>query len=338
MSDVSSLPLNVSVLGGGAWGTALAVAAAEADESQNILLWAREEEVVADINSRHINGPFLNGVTLPDRIHATADLSDLSRTDLLIMVPPAQHLRTVLSAALPYLKPNCILAICSKGIEASSGKLLSDVVAEIAAQRPVAILSGPTFAIEVAKGLPCALTVASQSAAVSEALIGRLGRASFRLYASTDVVGAQIGGAVKNVLAIAAGIVHGMALGDNARAALITRGLAEIMRFGAAHGADTATLAGLSGLGDLLLTCSSLQSRNMSLGYELGSGKSFADIMATRTTVAEGAHSVTIVAKLAQQLNIDMPITHAVNAIVHQGADAKYEMRQLLARPFKEEI
>lgn len=323
------------VLGGGAWGTALAATAARA--GRDTLLWAREDDVVSSINANHTNTLFLPGVDLDPALKATGDLADFADRDAVLLVSPAQHLRAMVKSLHPHLKPGAPLVICSKGIEVATGKLLSDVVAEECPDNPVAIMSGPTFAIEVARNLPCALTLAATNKDIGAALVKALGQPTFRLYYNHDVVGAQIGGAIKNVLAIATGIVAGLGIGENARAAVITRGLAEISRFGALYGAEAETLMGLSGLGDLILTCSSTQSRNMSLGKAIGEGRSFADIMAERRSVAEGAHTVEIVYKIATEKGLDLPITAAVYQILKEGKNVRTVTEALLARPFTSE-
>lgn len=325
----------IGVLGAGAWGTALAAAAARA--GRDVTLWAREEEVVTSIHDTRENTVFLPGVKLPETLQVTSDLAGLAVCDAVLLVSPAQHTRTMVSALLPHLKPNVPLVICSKGIEVSTGKLLSEVLAETAPNNPVAVLSGPTFAIEVAKGLPCAVTLAMKDKGLGDALVQALGQPTFRIYYNDDVVGAQIGGAIKNVLAIATGIVAGLNIGENARAAVITRGLAEIVRFGGLYGAEAETLMGLSGLGDLILTCSSTQSRNMSLGKAIGEGQTFEEIMAGRNSVAEGAHTVEIVYKIAEEKGLDMPITKAVYQILKQGQDVRRVTDELLGRPFTDE-
>ncbi len=325
----------IGVLGAGAWGTALAAAAAKA--GRDVILWAREDEVVTSIQKTQQNTVFLAGVTLPKELNVTSDLADLSACDAVLLVSPAQHMRSMVSALLPHLKAGIPLVICSKGIEVSTGKLLSEVLGETAPNNPVAVLSGPTFAIEVAKGLPCALTLAMSDKKLGEELVAALGQPTFRIYYNDDVVGAQIGGAIKNVLAIATGIVAGLDIGENARAAVITRGLAEIVRFGGLYGAEAETLMGLSGLGDLILTCSSTQSRNMSLGKAIGEGQTFEEIMAGRNSVAEGAHTVEIVYKIAEEKGLDMPITSAVYQILKQGQDVRRVTEELLGRPFTDE-
>ncbi len=325
----------IGVLGGGAWGTALAAAANQA--GRDTLLWAREPEVVSAINESHENTHFLPGVSLKETLKATGDLADLSDRDAVLMVAPAQYTRVMTAELVNHIGPKVPLVICSKGIEVLTGKLLSDAISEVAPGHPVCVLSGPTFASEVARGLPCAVTLAAEDEALGAALMQALGLPTFRPYFSTDIIGAQIGGAVKNVLAIATGVAAGLGTGENARAAVITRGLAEIVRFGAVYGARRETLMGLSGLGDLILTCSSTQSRNMSLGKAIGDGMSFEEIMAERTSVAEGAHTVDIVHKIAQDKGLDMPITSAVYRILKKGEDARDVMDDLLNRPFTDE-
>ena len=325
----------IGVLGAGAWGTALAAAAVKA--GRDAILWAREEEVVTAVNETHENTMFLPGVRLDEKLKATHDLSDLRDCDAILIVSPAQHLRSMSADLASHINKDAALVICSKGVEVATGMLLSDVLAETAPDNPVAVLSGPTFAAEVARGLPCALTLACKDKSLGDKLVNALGHGTLRPYYNSDIVGAQIGGAVKNVLAIATGIVAGLGIGENARAAVITRGLAEIARFGALYGAQSDTLMGLSGLGDLILTCSSTQSRNMSLGKAIGEGRTFASIMAERNSVAEGAHTVEIVHKIAIDKGLDMPITAAVYKILKEGQDVRSVTNALLARPFTHE-
>lgn len=326
----------IGILGGGAWGTALALTARRAGRS--VTLWAHEAEVVAAINRDHDNPRFLPGIPLDPGIRATAELGEIAvSADALLLVAPAQHLRALAVTLRHHLPAGLPVVICSKGIEEKSGALLSEVIAVALPEAPLAVLSGPTFAAEVARGQPTAVTLATADATLGQKLIVALGTRSFRPYLSDDVVGAEIGGAIKNVLAIACGIVMGRRLGDNARAALITRGLAEIVRLAVTKGARAETLMGLSGLGDLVLTCTSLQSRNHSLGVALGEGKSLGDILAARHSVAEGVTSAAAAAGLAQRLGVDMPITAAVNAILHHGAAVDAAIGGLLDRPFRSE-
>jgi glycerol-3-phosphate dehydrogenase (NAD(P)+) len=323
--------MKIGVIGGGAWGTALAQVAAQGGEP--VTLWAREPEVVAAINATHENPLFLAGVTLSSAIHATGDLGDLASCDALLVVVPAQHVRTVLADMAIGATP---LVLCAKGIEAGTRLLISEVASAVQPAAPIAVISGPTFAHEVAAGLPTAVTLACADEAIGAALGDRLALPTFRPYFSTDVIGAEIGGAVKNVLAIACGVVEGAGLGQNARAALIARGFAEMTRFGLARGARAETLAGLSGLGDLVLTCSSTSSRNFSLGVGLGQGRAASDLLADRRTVAEGAFTAPVLREAAAAAGIDMPVTEAVCALL-AGADVRDVVGALLARPLSRE-
>jgi glycerol-3-phosphate dehydrogenase (NAD(P)+) len=326
---------SIGIIGGGAWGTALGLVALRA--GRDPLLWAREAEVVAAINDRRENALFLPGIALDPHLGATGELPEAAARDLLLLALPAQHLRTGAGALVPHLKPGTPVLICAKGIEERTGALLSEVVAEVLPRSPVAVLSGPTFATEVAAGHPTAITLAAADAKLGQRLVQTLGSRAFRPYHTDDVAGAQIGGAIKNVIAIACGIVVGRKLGDNVRAALITRGLAEMARLAHAKGGRAETLMGLSGLGDLTLTCTSLQSRNHSLGVALGEGRRLADILAARRSVAEGVTSAAAAAGLAQRLGIEMPIVAAVDAILHRGAAIDEAIEALLSRPFRSE-
>jgi glycerol-3-phosphate dehydrogenase (NAD(P)+) len=322
----------IGVIGAGAWGTALAQMLAS--DGRKVVLWAYEPEVASAINAEHRNPLYLPSAMLASTIRATGDLADLIGIDTALVVTPAQVLGKVLSG-LP--RPPRDLVLCSKGIEAGTGLLMNDVARVAAPESAIAVLSGPTFAHEVAAGLPTAVTLACGGGQAQwERLAPALARPAFRPYYSDDVAGAEIGGAVKNVLAIACGVVEGLGLGQNARAALIARGYAEMLRFGEALGARAETLSGLCGLGDLVLTCSSTSSRNFSLGKALGEGASAADLMADRRTVAEGAHTAPVLADLAQRRSIPMPIVAAVDAIL-KGAEARAVVAGLLARPLKAE-
>ena len=324
--------MTIGIIGGGAWGTALAQVMAE---TEHVLLWAREAEVVAGINDSHENRDFLPSVTLNPRIRATGELGDLAGVATWLVVAPAQHLRRVLAAAPLAHLPTLVL--CAKGIEAGTHLLMAEVVADAAGiQVPVAVLSGQTFAGEVARGLPTAVTLACADAALGETLVARLARPAFRPYLSDDVTGAEIGGAVKNVLAIACGVVEGAGLGLNARAALIARGFAEMTRFGLARGARAETLAGLSGLGDLVLTCSSANSRNFTLGLGIGRGESATALLAATRTVAEGAATAPVLVEAARASGVEMPIAEAVAALL-AGAPLAETVAGLLGRPLKAE-
>lgn len=323
--------MKIGVIGGGAWGTALAQVAARGGDP--VLLWAREPDVVASINQTQENKRFLAGIALPRSIRATGTLADLAGCDALLVVAPAQHVRAVLAETSVGTTP---LVLCAKGIEAGTRLLVGEVAQQLYPDAPTAVLSGPTFAHEVAAGQPTAVTLACGDAALGAALADRLASPSFRPYASTDVIGAEIGGAVKNVLAIACGVVEGAGLGQNARAALIARGFAEMTRFGLARGARAETLSGLSGLGDLVLTCSSTSSRNFSLGVGLGQGKRAADLLADRLTVAEGAFTAPVLREAAAEAGVDMPVVDAVCALL-DGRDVAAVVGALLARPLRPE-
>lgn len=323
----------VGVIGAGAWGTALAQALA--GDGSEVLLWAREPELVAQVNAERRNGLYLPDAKLADTIRATGDLADLAALPVLLVVVPAQFLASVI-AGLP--DGDRDLVLCAKGIEAVTGRLMADVAADAAPHARLAVLSGPTFAHEVASGLPTAVTLAcSGGRAQWERLSPAIARPALRPYYSDDVTGAEIGGAVKNVLAIACGVVEGLALGQNARAALIARGYAEMLRFGLARGAKAETLSGLCGLGDLVLTCSSTSSRNFSLGLALGQGLSAADALAGKNSVAEGAATAPVLAELARREGIQMPIVEAVCRLLEGAAPALGVVADLLARPLRAE-
>lgn len=309
----------VGVVGAGAWGTALAVTAARA--GGEVTLWALEPEVVASINERGVNEMFLPGVKLPDTLHAVNDLAAMLTQDALLMVAPAQFVRgTCERLALAGLDDSLPIVICSKGIEQQSLKLMSEVIAEHFSN-PLAVLSGPTFAIEVAKGLPASVTLACGDVVLGAKLARLVVHPKFSVHHSDDVIGPQICGPMKNVIAIACGIVEGKGLGESAKAALIAEGLAEVSQLCVAKGGKPETAAGLCGLGDLILTCNSHTSRNMSLGYALGQGKLLAEILSERVSVAEGVASSDAVARLAAQLGIRLRICETVDQIVRGEAD-----------------
>lgn len=322
----------VGVIGGGAWGTALAAVMAQMHDE--VLIWAREDEVVASINDVRENLTFLPGLKLPSNIRATGDIANVTESDALLIVTPAQHVRATLSV-LP--ETSATLLLCAKGIEADTQMLLSDIAAEVRPNNPLAVLSGPTFAHEVAAGKPTAITLACTNQALGTVLMRLIATPHFRPYWSDDVVGAEIGGAVKNVLAIGCGVVDGAGLGLNARAALIARGFSEMQRYGLARGAKLETLAGLSGLGDLVLTCSSENSRNFSFGRGLGEGRAAAEMLADRHTVAEGAFTAPVLHQSAQKLGVEMPIVAAVCHLLDGTANVSEVVRALLARPLKPE-
>ena len=324
--------MKLGVIGGGAWGTALAqVASANHRET---LLWVLEAEVVEAVNSRHENSVFLPGVPLNEAIRATCELDELRSCDAWLVVTPAQHMRSVLERVSDWERP---LVLCSKGIEERSGELLHHVAEQACPGAEIAVLSGPSFAHEVAAGLPTAVTLAAYDSATGERLRDRIGLPTFRIYLTDDVTGAEIGGAVKNVLAIACGVVEGRRLGLSARSALIARGFAEMSRFGLACGARAETLAGMSGLGDLVLTCSSTSSRNFSLGKGIGEGRPVAELMADRRTVAEGAFTAPVLARLAREKDVEMPIVEAVDAMLAGRFSVDAVLDSLLSRPLRPE-
>lgn len=322
----------IGIIGAGAWGTALASVMAQ--NHDQVLLWALEPEVVEAVNAGKGNPLYLPDLALPPHIRATSDMADMAGCSALLLVTPAQHLRKSLEQ-LP--ETDAPLLLCSKGIEAGTQMLVSEIVAELRPDNPLAVLSGPTFAHEVAAGKPTAITLACESEALGKLLMQQVATPAFRPYWSADVVGAEIGGAVKNVLAIGCGVVDGAGLGLNARAALIARGFAEMQRYGLARGAQAETLAGLSGLGDLVLTCSSENSRNFSLGRGLGQGKAATELMADRRTVAEGAFTAPVLHESAQALGVEMPIVAAVCALLDGSASVGQVVEALLSRPLKAE-
>ena len=325
----------VAVIGAGAWGTALAIAVHRA--GRDVLIWARDATLAQRLNAQHENPDYLPGARLDPAIRATAEAAEAATADALLLAVPAQHLRAIAGGFAAVVPRGRALVVCAKGIERGSGALMSQVLAEVLPGCPVAVLSGPTFAGEVACGLPAAVTLAATDAALGAALVKALGSRTFRPYLSDDPLGAQIGGAVKNVIAIACGIVAGRKLGANAGAALITRGLAEIARLGQALGGRRETFMGLSGLGDLTLTCTDIQSRNFALGQALGAGQSLDQALAGRRTVAEGFHSAAAVVDLAARHQIDVPISAGIAAILEQGAGIDDTIEALLTRPFTAE-
>ena len=327
MSDIG----HIGVVGGGAWGTALACLARRA--GRRVTLWSRDTAVAAAIARDRANPIYLPGITLDAGIEAASDLAALGNCDAVLLVCPAQAVREV-AARLGGSSP---VVICAKGIEASSGQLMPEVLDEVLPGRPLAMLSGPSFAEEAIQGLPTAVSIATIDPALGRALAAALAAGAFRPYWTHDVLGVALGGAIKNVLAIAAGIVEGRGLGHNAAAALVTRGFAEMARLGQAMGAELETLTGLSGLGDLVLTCHGPLSRNRSLGAALGKGTSLAQYMSGRRQVVEGEATAPAVLARAARQQIEMPICAAVDAILHRGADLDEAIRALLARPLRRE-
>lgn len=322
----------VAVIGGGAFGTAMACVLRR--HGHPVRIWAREPEVAADINTRRENSIFLRGVTLPDGIVASNDFRSVLRgAQFALLAPPAQHMRGVTQQLRPSIAPGTPVVSCSKGLEQRSCALMSQVLAETLPENPVAIMGGPSFAAEIAAELPAGVTLACADPVLGEHLEREIGSARFRVYQSDDVIGAQLGGVLKNVLSIACGIATGRKLGASARATLVARGLAETVRLGLALGARLETFLGLSGIGDIDLSCNSPQSRNMSLGIALGTGRRLADVLAERVTVQEGVHSSSAVAELAARLGVEMPIVHAIDRVLNHGADLDSTIDDLLALP-----
>jgi len=319
----------ISIVGAGAWGTALANAAARA--GRDVLLTVRDPAVAAQISQTRAN-PKLPGIQLAKTITVTSDLAQAGKAGAVLLVTPAQNLRQAAISLAPHLAPNTPVIVCAKGIERGTHKFMTEIVTEVAPRAVPAILSGPSFDVDVARGLPTAVTLATADEALATALVQALGSATFRPYHSTDVRGVEIGGAAKNVLAIAAGIVAGRKLGASALAALTTRGFAELMRLGLACGARAETIAGLSGLGDLLLSCSSPQSRNFSHGLALGRGET-----PSRAKLVEGEFTAPVLIELANEKNIEMPVASAVAAVLGGALTIDEAIETLLTRPFRSE-
>lgn len=329
----------IAVIGGGAWGTALAAHAARLDH--RVALWAREPEVVTDVNERHENRMFLEGVQLPEPLRATGEAKDaLAGAEIVLLVPPSAFLRKVASSIAPDVPEGARIVIATKGIETDSQKLMLDVVAESMpnmAPGSIAVLSGPSFAREVGSGLPTDVVVASKDEAVALEIQDALHTPFFRVYTSTDPIGVEVGGAMKNVLAIAAGACEGLGLGTNARAALITRGLSEMARLGVALGGDPLTFMGLSGVGDLILTATGPLSRNRALGAKVAEGVDPATYVASQRAVAEGYLTAKAAWQVAQRLGVEVPITEQVYHVLHEGRPLLDAMKQLMTRTSKSE-
>ena len=323
----------VGIIGGGAFGTAMACVLRR--QRHEVALWARESEVVDAINRRGANAVFLPGVPLPDGIVATQDMASAVRdAAFVLLAPPAQHMRAVTTQLRPHLAAGLPVVSCSKGIERDSCALMSEVLAATLPQAPVAILSGPSFAAEISIDLPAGVTLACDDPVLGARLEQAIGSTRFRVYLSDDVVGAQVSGVMKNVLAIACGIVTGKGLGNSMRAMLLARGLAEAVDLGLAMGARLETFLGLSGIGDIDLSCNSPQSRNMSLGIALGRGRTLAEVLGERITVQEGVHSASAIAALADRLGVEMPIARLVDRVLNHAADPDHEIEALMALPF----
>jgi glycerol-3-phosphate dehydrogenase (NAD(P)+) len=328
--------MRAAVVGAGAWGTALADLLAR--NGHETTLWARESDVVASINERRENARFLAGFPLAPTLRADGDMrAAVDGAELVVYAPPSHVLRTVASQAGDSVPRTATLAVASKGIERDSLEIMTDVVAEALPGRDVVAISGPSFAAEVAARQPTAIVAASDSADAAECVQRALSSPEFRVYSHDDVVGVELGGALKNVMALATGILDGLGLGFNSRAALITRGLAEMTRLGVALGARQATFAGLAGLGDLVLTCTGALSRNRAVGVELGKGRSIDEILAGRDTVAEGVLNAQSARALAERVGVEMPIVNAVHGILFEGAPVRTAVSELMSRALRAE-
>lgn len=325
----------VAVIGAGAWGTALALRLAA---TRRTVLWARAPQRAAEITAARENARYLPGHRLPEALTVTADpAAALRGAAAVLLAVPAQALRAITAALRPHWPDGAPAVICAKGIEQGTIRLPSEILSETLPEAPPAVLTGPTFAHELATGLPAAAVLAIADDALRARLLSLLAIQRFRLYGSADLVGAQLGGAAKNVIAIAAGVVEGMGLGENARAALITRGVAELARLVAAEGGRPETAAGLSGLGDLILTCTGAASRNHSLGVALGRGEALADVLAARVGVTEGVHTAPALLARAARTGTEMPIAEAVAALLDGRASATALVERLLSRSPREE-
>lgn len=322
----------IGILGAGAWGTALAVAIA--NEHRQVTLWTRNQDIINSISNEQVNSKYLPLIDLNENIKATNELKLLSNHDIILLVVPAQTLRSNLQLLSTInLDKSIPLVICCKGIESDTSLLMSEIVAEILPDNPICVLSGPNFAHEVANNLPTAATLACNDLEIANNVAAFISSQNFRLYTANDIIGAQIGGALKNIIAIACGISQGKRLGENARAALITRGLAEMKRFCHYKGGKDNTLMGLSGLGDLVLTCSSLQSRNMSFGYNLGEDRDLKEIMGASNKLVEGVDSAKAIYKIIKEADLNMPICYEIYQILFEDKKIDHAMHDLLNRP-----
>jgi glycerol-3-phosphate dehydrogenase (NAD(P)+) len=330
------MPINVGVVGAGSWGTTVAALAAV---NAPTVLWARRPELAAQINAEHVNGDYLGAFVLPEQLRATSSLQEaVSCADVLVMAVPSHGYRDVAAEAAQYLRPWVPIVSLTKGLERASRKRMSEVTRDEMPGHPVAVLTGPNLAKEILSGQPAASVVAIDDSDIAAELQRIFSRPSFRVYTNGDVVGCEVGGVVKNVIAIAAGMAEGMGFGDNTRATLITRGLAEMSRLGIAMGGQSATFAGLAGMGDLIATCSSKQSRNNMVGFQLGEGRLIGEVVASMNMVAEGVKSSPSVLDLARRHGVEMPITEQVVAVCHQGRDAREALTSLMQRTRKSEM
>ena len=327
----------IAIIGAGTWGTALAIVAARA--GHKVRLWSRNAEVICSVNEQHVNSCYLSATAIPASVVATGDLAQaLNAASMVLLAVPSHGARETLTAMAPLLNEAATIVSVAKGIEIESGKRISEIVKEVVGtNHSFVCLSGPSFAKEVVEGHPTAIVAASKDNAAARAVQNDLSFENLRIYTNADVIGTEIGGSVKNVMAIAAGMTAGLGFGANSVAALITRGLAEITRLARREGAQMETLMGLAGLGDLVLTCTGSLSRNRFVGQELGKGRSLAEITAELNEVAEGINTARAVKKLAERAGLEMPITNEVNAVLYDGKSARDAVAELMSRPLREE-
>ena len=330
-----SKKVNIGVIGAGAWGTTIAKLLSE--KNSNVLLWAKETHVKKNIEKRRINKIFLNYITLPKSLNVTNSICDMKTSDFLFVVTPTQHIESTLRPIRKIIKKSCIIVNCSKGIDIKSSTLISDIIKKVFPQNTIGILSGPNFAFEIAQGKPTASLIAARNILTSKRIASLICSKKFRPYLSNDIIGAQICGAMKNVYAIGCGIIVGKDFGENAVASVISRSFSEIKLVGTKLGAKEETLSGLSGLGDLFLTCSSKKSRNFSLGYSIAKGKKLSTFLKSKTTVAEGAYTVKAIKNLSTKLKINLPINDAVYKILYLDKNINQVISELLNRPIIKE-
>ena len=325
----------IGVMGGGAWGTT--VAKLLSDKNSNVLLWAKETQVKKDIEKTRINKTYLNKIKLNKSLKITNHLEDLSELDILFVVIPTQYIQATLKPLKKIIKKNCILVNCAKGIDIKSTSLISEVINKTLPSNRLAIMSGPNFALEIALGKPTATLIAAQKISDAKYIANLISSKTFRPYLSNDIIGAQICGAMKNVYAIGCGIIVGKNFGENAVASVIARSFAEIKSVGKKLGAQPETLSGLSGLGDLFLTCSSKKSRNFSLGFDLAKGKKLENLLRNKKTIAEGAYTVKAIKKLGKKLKLSLPLNDAIYKILYQNKNINNTISELLNRPIIKE-
>ena len=325
----------IGVMGGGAWGTT--VAKLLSDKNSNVLLWAKETQVKKDIEKTRINKTYLNKIKLNKSLKITNHLEDLSELDILFVVIPTQYIQATLKPLKKIIKRNCILVNCAKGIDIRSTSLISEVINKTLPNNRLAIMSGPNFALEIALGKPTATLIAAQKISDAKYIANLISSKTFRPYLSNDIIGAQICGAMKNVYAIGCGIIVGKNFGENAVASVIARSFAEIKSVGKKLGAQPETLSGLSGLGDLFLTCSSKKSRNFSLGFDLAKGKKLENLLRNKKTIAEGAYTVKAIKKLGKKLKLSLPLNDAIYKILYQNKNINNTISELLNRPIIKE-